>query len=219
MTRFLRQLTEHAVFQTAIIVIIVAAGVIVGLQSDPDIEGRHGALLRRLDQIILILFTVEIALRIGAEGRQPWRYFYSGWNVFDFAIVAVCYLPLGGEFLTILRLARLLRVVRLIHFLPRLQVLVNAMLKSIPSMGYVSLLLGLVFYVYGVMGVFLFAANDPVHFGDLGRSLLTLFRVVTLEDWTDVMYTQLFGCASFGYGMSEELCTSPEARPVAAVLY
>ncbi len=219
MSRLLRQISEHSIFQAIVIAAILVAGVTVGLQSDTDIEHRYGHWLEALDSLILTLFTIEILIKIGAEGQRPWRYFQQGWNVFDFVIVAVCYLPLEGGFLTILRLARLLRIVRLVHFLPKLQVLVNAMLKSMPSMGYVSLLLGLVFYVYAVMGVFLFSDNDPVHFDDLGTALLTLVRLVTLEDWTDVMYTQIHGCAIVGYGMNEELCTHSNGRPFVATIY
>jgi voltage-gated sodium channel len=110
-------------------------------------------------------------------------------------------------------------VLRLLRALPRLQLLVSALLKSIPSMTYVALLLGLLFYVYGVAGTFLFAANDPVHFGSLPVSLLTLFRVVTLEGWVDLLYTQMYGCDRFGYAEMAALCTRPTAMPVAAVFY
>ena len=91
------------------------------------------------------------------------------------------------------RLARILRAARLVTQIPRLQVLIGALLKSLPSMGYVSILLGLFFYVYAVMGTFLFRDNDPGHFADLGHSMTTLFQVVTLEDWTDVMYSAFYG--------------------------
>ena len=81
-------------------------------------------------------------------------------------------------------------------------------------MGYVSLLLLLLFYLFAVTGVFLFGENDPVHFRNLQLAMLTLFRVVTLEDWTDVMYIQMYGCEGYGYGGMEHLCTTSTAHPV-----
>ena len=107
---------------------------------------------------------------------------------------------MGGQYAAVLRLARVLRALRLVTAVPRLQLLVSSLLKSIPSLGYVGLLLTVLFYVYAVMGIFLFRGNDPVHFQDLSTSLLTLFRVVTLEDWTDVMYIQMYGSDAYpGY--------------------
>ena len=104
--------------------------------------------------------------------------------------------------------------------IPRLQLLVSAMLKSLPSMGYVTILLFLLFYIYAVMGVMLFGKNDPVHFGDLWLSLLSLFRVVTLEDWTDVMYLQMFGSDVYqGYNQDYTGPIEPKAMPITAVLY
>lgn len=184
-------------FEIFIIGVIVAAGVLVGFETSQKLVSQYGAVLHGIDKLILFIFIVEIVIKMAAEGSRPLNYFRNGWNVFDFTIVAVCLLPSTGAWVTVVRLARILRAVRLITQIPRLQVLVGALLKSLPSMGYVSLLLGLHFYVYAVMGTFLFRGNDPGHFGDLGQSMLSLFRVVTLEDWTDVMYSAVHGTAVY----------------------
>jgi voltage-gated sodium channel len=134
---------------------------------------------------------VELLLRIGTFGAQPWRFFRDPWNLFDFAIVAVCLLPLHAQYSAVLRLARVLRVLRLITAVPRLQLLVSALLRSLPSMSYVALLLCVLFYVYAVMGIGLFGKADPAHFGSLGASGLTLFQIVTLEGWAEIMRVQL----------------------------
>lgn len=199
MQRILQSLTNSAQFQRFVTAVIVFAGLLVGLETYPSVLQRHGGLLHSLDQIVLAIFTFEIAAKMGAHGKRPWLFFRDPWNVFDFVIVAACFLPFNGSAVTVLRLLRLLRVLRLLHALPKLQVLVAALLKSIPSMFYVSVLLGLLFYVYAVAAVFLFAENDPVHFADLQTAMLSLFRVVTLEDWTDVMYINMYGCENYGY--------------------
>ncbi|MEO0404757.1 MAG: ion transporter, partial [Bacteroidota bacterium] len=125
----------------------------------------------------------------------------------------------GGSSVAILRLLRLLRVLKLIKALPKLQLLVNSLLKSIPSLGYVSLLLLLLFYIYAVAGVFFFGENDPIHFENLQMSMLSLFRVVTLEDWTDVMYINMFGCENYGYDGNEALCTNSSGNPMLSVAF
>ncbi|MFT4975550.1 MAG: voltage-gated sodium channel [Myxococcota bacterium] len=213
MTELFRRIATDPRFTNFITAVILLAGLVVGLETHPPLVERFHFLLDALDHIILFIFIVEIIIKVGAEGRRPWRYFYDPWNVFDFAIVAVCFLPVDAQYIAVLRLARLLRVLKLVRALPRLQILVSALLKSIPSMGYVALLLGMLFYVYAVAAVFIFGANDPIHFGDLPTAMLSLFRVVTGEDWTDVMYVNMWGCDHALYGYSEAViaqCTQPQ---------
>ena len=100
-------------------------------------------------------------------------------------------LPATGELATIARLARLLRVLRLISALPELRLIVATLVRSIPSMGHVVFLLSILFYVYAVAGFHLFHQVDPTHWRTLGIALLSLFRIVTLEDWTDIMYAAM----------------------------
>jgi voltage-gated sodium channel len=135
----------------------------------------------------------------------------------------------ANNFVAVLRLARVLRVLKLVSAIPRLQVLVNAVLKSIPSIGYVFILALLHFYIYGCMATFLYSDNDPVHFRNLQTSMLSLFRAVTLEDWTDLMYINMYGSAQYGYdvstyvalehiGISRDAITS-SASPIGAALF
>ena len=142
-----------------------------------------------------------MTLKLAAHGRKPWLYFRDGWNVFDFTIVALCCLPMDSQFAAVLRLARGLRLLRLVTALPRLQLLVGALLKSLGAMGYVTLLLALMFYIYGVAGVHLFGGHDAQHFGSLSAALVSLFRMITLDNWSDI-----FNAARAG-------------APIAAALY
>jgi voltage-gated sodium channel len=219
MSATLKLIAESSKFQNFITLVIVLAGVLVGVETYPSIHERHADLLHILDQLVLWIFVAEVAVKMGAEGKAPWRYFRDPWNVFDFVVVAASFLPFGGQTVVVLRLVRLLRVLKLVRALPKLQLLVSALLKSIPSMAYVSMLLFLLFYVYGVAAVFLFGHNDPIHFGNLQIGLVSLFRAVTLEDWTDLMYIQMFGCGSYGYGGNEALCTASQAQPVVGALF
>ena len=221
MVAFAQRIVEARWFTNFIICVIIAAGILVGVQTFPEVEVRWTTLLGFLDTAILGIFILEIVLKMVALSPKPWRFFANGWNAFDFLIVVICLVPFGGAYVAVLRLMRLLRVLRLITAIPRLQVIVGALLKSLPSMVYVSILLFLVFYVYGVLGVILFRDNDPVHFGNLWTSFLSLFRVVTLEDWTDVMYIQMQGSDAYaGYNQSiEGMEVKPKAQPIIGAAY
>jgi len=190
------QIVNSSLFKYFILAVIMASGVIVGLETYPAIHDRFAHSFHLIDQLIIYIFLVEIILKLLANGKRPWVYFKDPWNVFDFIIVAVCFIPhIDTHFVTVLRMARILRVFRVVSIFPKLQLLVNTLLKSIPSMGYVVVLLFLVFYIYAVIGSFLFAKSDPVHFGSLHTTMITLFKVLTLEGWTDIMNIQLYGTA------------------------
>ena len=206
-------LSSSKVFNRFIIATIFLAGIVVGAQTYTNFAEENALLLSFLDQAILIIFTLEASIKILAEGKNPSNYFKNPWNVFDFTIVAACllepFMDLGGAFLPVLRLARILRVLRLVTAIPKLQLLVTCLLKSLPSMFYVSILLFLLFYIYGTMAVFLFGENDPIHFRNLQTSILSLFRVVTLEDWTDVMYINMYGSNQYGYTADDLMKWNP----------
>jgi len=190
MTSRIQTFVESKPFHHVIVAVIVLAGVVAGLETSPALMAQTGSLLLGVDKFILGVFIVEALLKMAAHGRQPWRYFADGWNVFDFFIVVICLLPVGGPFAAVLRLARALRLLRLVSALPKLQLLVGALLKSLSAMGYVSLLLALLFYIYAVAGIHLFGANDPKNFGSLPTAFLSLFQLVTLENWSELFYTQ-----------------------------
>jgi voltage-gated sodium channel len=220
MTTLFQSIAKAPWFTNLVTAMILVAGVLVGLETSHSLVAQFGTVLHTLDKIILWIFVAEAVVKIGAEGSKPWRYFLDPWNIFDFAIVAVCFMPIDGQYVAVLRLARLLRVLKLVRALPQLQVLVGALLRSIPSMGYIGLLLFMLFYVYSVAGVFLFGANDPIHFGSLPMALVNLFRVVTFDDWANLLYVEMFGCdKAVLYEGREHLCTAPSGMPVFSVFY
>ena len=219
MQQKLRTFTESKQFQMFFIAVILLSGVVVGLDSYPSVSAKYGTILHAMDSIILWLFVFEILLKMCALGSRFPEFFKDGWNAFDFIIVSACFLPFEGQSIIVLRLLRVLRIVRLVGTVPELKLIVNTLLKSMPSMGYIAALLSILFYIYACLGTFLFRENDPIHFESLHLTLLSLFRVATLEDWTDIMYTAIYGCQSYGYSGMEELCKSPEAFPFLGWLY
>ena len=219
------KISKTNLFDNFIIGIILFAGLLVGVQTYKEFANRHIEILTFLDSLVLAIFTLEAVIKILAEGKRPINYFRNAWNIFDFLIVTVCLmeplLPLDAEFLPVLRLARILRVLRLVTVVPKLQLIVGTLLKSIPSMFYVCILLFLLFYMYGAMGVFLYGDNDPIHFRNLQTALLSLFRVTTLEDWTDVMYINMYGSDNYGYTPEDfaRWTPVPTASPLGAAFF
>lgn len=176
----LRSLIESTGFQRFIITVIVINAITLGLETSEAVMGAAGGVLIALDRLALAIFVVEIAIKLVAYRH---RFFTSGWNLFDFTIVAITLAP-TGEGMAVLRALRILRALRLVSVIPSMRKVVNALLRALPGMGSVLALLLLVFYVSSVMSTKLFGADFPEWFGSIGASFYTLFQVMTLESWS-----------------------------------
>ena len=181
------RLVESPIFVGFILAVIIANAVVLGLQTYDEIDQRHGDTLALLNGVCLAIFVVELALRIGAYGRRPLDFFRSGWNIFDFVVIGVAFVPGVRESSTLLRLARLLRVVRVVRILPELRVLVTGVVRSLPPLGSMLLLTTVMLFVYGMLGWLLFADEIPQDWGNIGRAMLSLFVLLTLEDFPRYM--------------------------------
>ena len=174
-------------FEMTMIFIIVISALNVGAHTYHMLDS-YQHILAYLDLAITGIFTVELAIRIVAEGSLK-RFLRDPWNIFDTLIVIGSLVPLESSNLVFVgRLLRIFRVLRLISFVPELRVLLNALITSLPRLGYLVLLMFIFFYIYGAVGATLFSEINPFLWGDILRAMLTLFRVMTFEDWTDVMY-------------------------------
>ncbi|MDJ0957303.1 MAG: ion transporter [Arenicellales bacterium] len=191
MREFCRKIVTNPWFDRTIIVLILLNAVVLGLETSPELVSRYGDTMILINQLVLAVFVLEAVMKITAVAPRFGLYFGDGWNLFDFTIVVLSLIPATGEFAMIARLARLMRVMRLVSALPELRLIVATLIRSIPGFANVILLLSIIFYIYAVAGYHIFHEHDPVHWRNLGISLLTLFRVLTLEDWTDVMYTAM----------------------------
>jgi voltage-gated sodium channel len=173
-------LLERDGFDRAILALIIINAVILGLQTSPGIMASHGTLLGAVDQTILAVFVVELAARMfvyrGAFFRDPW-------SLFDLAVVAIALMPATGQF-SVLRALRVLRVLRVLTIVPSMRRVVGGLLAAIPGLASIGMVLALVFYVFAVITTNLFGQDFPEWFGTLGRSLYTLFQVMTLESWS-----------------------------------
>ena len=188
---FAFRLVNATWFEYFIIGVIIANGIILGLETSSTISRLYGDLLYLGNDVALGVFIAEAALKMLALWPRPQRYFRDGWNIFDFLIIVFALVPATGQFAMIARLARLLRVVRLISAIRDLRLIVAALVRSIPSVGHVIMLMSIVAYIYAIMGHALFHEQDPAHWGTLGRALLTLFNLTTLDNWVQIMNTAM----------------------------
>lgn len=173
-------LVESDRFQHAIVAVIVLNAIVLGLETSQVAMAVAGPLLVTVDLMCLTVFVAEIALKLYAF---RFGFFRSGWNIFDFSVVAIALVP-ATEGFAVLRALRILRVMRLISMVPTMRKVVQALVGAIPPMGTVIALLGLVFYVFAVMATKLFGQSFPDWFGTVGASLYSLFQIMTLESWS-----------------------------------
>lgn len=184
--RRLRAIDSSKIFQGVVIAVIVISALLVGVKTH-NLPEQVITALAIMDVGVTLFFVLEISIRFLAYRRKS-QFFKSGWNIFDTVIVVGSLIPAGGSGVLIARLLRVFRVLRLVSMVPELRLLINALLKAIPRMGYIALLMFVIFYIYAAIGSIMFEDINEVLWGDVSISMLTLFRVATFEDWTDVMY-------------------------------
>ncbi len=186
----LQRIESSKIFQVAVISIIVLSALAIGAKTyelPPYVEQS----LIVMDKAVTLFFLAEILLRF-AVCQDKKRFFNNGWNIFDTIVVLGSLIPLDNSEAVLLgRLLRVFRVLRLVSVVPELRFLIDSLLKAIPRMSYIALLMFIIFYIYGAMGSMFFAAIDEALWGDVAISMLTLFRVATFEDWTDIMYATM----------------------------
>jgi voltage-gated sodium channel len=177
-----KQFVEKNSIQNFIIALIIFNSITIGMETSSAIMNSFGNILLLIDKIILAIFVIEILLKFYAYG---FGFFKSGWNVFDFTIVAIALLPASGA-LAVLRSLRIFRSLRLIKNVPKLRFIVESLFHSLPSLVWIFVLLALVFYVFSVIGTKLFGADYPQWFGTLATSMFSLFQIMTLEGWAEI---------------------------------
>jgi voltage-gated sodium channel len=174
---------DHPKVHNGIAILIVVNALLFGLETSPSIVAALEPALTVIDTVILAVFVIEIALRLVAHG---WRFFRDPWSVFDFIVIGIAIAP-SLESLSALRALRVLRVLRLITVLPQLRAVVAGLLHAIPGLSSIAALLCILLYVGAVIATNLYGGTAPEYFGTLGGSILTLFQIMTLEGWADIL--------------------------------
>ena len=183
---FFLKIRNSNFFNTLVISVIIASALYAGVSSY-DIPSQYVYLLEFFDYAITIFFTIEILIRMIAE-RSLIKFFKDGWNVFDFIIVTISLIPVGGsESVFVARLLRIVRILRIITVIPAFRHIIEALIKTIPRVGFIALLMFIFIYIWAALGTLFFEDSDPEHWANIGVAMLTLVQVATYDDWAMIM--------------------------------
>ena len=179
-------------FEAFVISVILISAVAVGFRTyEESFDPEFFLYLSYLDYFITFVFLTEILIRMIAE-KSLIDFFKSSWNVFDFVIVAISLIPIESlDSILLARLVRVFRLLRLVSFIPQFRILIESFITAIPRVGYILLFMFVEFYIFAAIGSILFSEVSPMHWGNVGLAMLTLFQTATLEGWPDLMYQSL----------------------------
>ena len=178
---------SNRLFELFIILVIIASALLIGVKTY-QLPSWVKPLLDGLDLLITLIFLVEISIRFLGEPQKR-AFLRNGWNLFDTLIVFISLIPIDDtDSALVARLVRVFRVLRMVSIVPELRLLLNSIISALPRLGYVAALIFIIFYIYAAAGSLFFDRINPELWGNISIAMLTLFRVMTFEDWTDVMY-------------------------------
>jgi voltage-gated sodium channel len=189
-----KRIVSSNTFDWIITGVILLQAIALAIEATPailsigkDVELLEAGTFSIIQSLVIAVFIVEAALRLIAVYPRPQRYFKDPWNCFDFAIIILSVIPISGQFSTIARLVRLLRITRLVTKSNELRAIVSTLVRSIPSIFNILILLSILFFIYAIVGHHLFRNADPEHWSSFPTSLITLFQIITLEGWVNIM--------------------------------
>lgn len=183
----LNTLKNNKIFELIVVSVIIISALEIGAKTF-QLPDSAISITNALDIFITVFFLFELTVRFIADDDKK-NFLKKGWNIFDTLVVAISLIPIDNTEMALLaRLVRIFRVLRMISVVPELRILINSLIKALPQLGYVVLLMFIIFYIYAAVGSFLFHEINPKLWGDIAISMLTLFRIMTFEDWTDIQY-------------------------------
>ena len=168
-------------FEVSIAAVITLDAIALAILTIPGISPEVQSSAHTFGVIAFGIYLVELVIRFASYGRKPWRFFSKGWNVFDFLVIGTA--PFFESATTVFRLLRLFRLIRIFRFLPEVRILSKSVVKSIPPLLSMSALIGLLLFLYGMAGVYLFGDELEQHWGNIGAAMMSLFILLTLENF------------------------------------
>ena len=179
----LARLVDSDPFNLVIAGVIIFNAIVMGLETFPAVMESYGSTLSLLNSVCYGIFVVELILRFASYGRRPQDFFRNGWNIFDLIIIGGVWIPGVRENVTLLRLLRLARIARLLRFLPDARILLSTVVRSLPPLASIVVLTVLILFLYGMVGWAMFGEELPNSWGTITRAMLTLFILLTLENF------------------------------------
>lgn len=193
MKKKLAKFLESDKFQRFIVALILINSILIGLETSPTYMKSFGYIIDQIDLIILGFFVLEITLKMYAMEKN---FFRSTWNIFDMAVILISIIPSAGSF-AVLRALRVLRTLRLLTNIPKLKIIIESLVHAVPSIGWISVLLIIIYYIFAVIGTNLFGVEYPKYFGTLGDTMYTLFQIMTLESWSSAIARPILESSPF----------------------
>ncbi|XP_070508041.1 voltage-dependent T-type calcium channel subunit alpha-1G isoform X8 [Chironomus tepperi] len=207
--KYIKRLVDHKYFQQGILLAILINTLSMGIEYHNQPE-ELTAIVETSNIVFSAIFAVEMLLKIIAEG--PFKYISNGFNVFDGVIVILSAVELcqsfvreagaaanGSSGLSVLRTFRLLRILKLVRFMPNLRRQLFVMLRTMDNVAIFFSLLILFIFIFSILGMNLFGCKfceeingdrvcDRKNFDTLLWSLVTVFQILTQEDWNVVLF-------------------------------
>ncbi|KDF01153.1 ion transporter [Mycolicibacterium aromaticivorans JS19b1 = JCM 16368] len=177
-----RRLVGNPVFETLIVIVILINAAMLGAETFPTVSDGLDHAFDVGYNVILAIYVVELLIRFTAAGWSPREFVKTPWNVFDFIVIAASFIPGLRATAMLLRLVRLARIVRIVRFLPDLHIAFGAIARSIPGVASLAAATAVLIYIYGMLGWLFFGNYSPEHFGNLGRGMMTMYVMLTLEN-------------------------------------
>ncbi|MDE7147166.1 MAG: ion transporter [Duncaniella sp.] len=176
-------------FYTFCNLLIVLNALAFGLLTDISIADRIGPELESFCDLSILIFIVELLIRLSLEKGR----FFTGrnryWNWFDTIIVVLSSAAQLGTFSSfrvfrIFRVFRQLNILRVVRSADKLKLIVEAIFNAIPGMLWTTILFVIIMYTYALLGSTFFGNEFPDWFGNVWRSMYSLFQIMTLESWS-----------------------------------
>jgi voltage-gated sodium channel len=181
----LRNMISGKLWGYCVAVLIIVNTIVLGMETYPNVMRAHGDLLTSIDQTILYVFILELVLRFIAYRLD---FFKDPWSIFDFCVVGIALIPAQDAF-SALRAARALRALRLISVFPKLRKVIEGLVMAIPGICAIAGIMAIIICVFALIASKLYGPSYPEWFGNLHLSVFSLFQIMTLEGWPDIVRT------------------------------
>ena len=201
MRRLADRIVHARKFEYLLVVLIVGSAVLLGVATSEHLVDRYVLWMALFWILTLLVLVLEVLLKMFALSPRVDRYFRDGWNAFDFLTISFLIISIATvspsssvdytDYGILIMMLRLMRLLGSLSTVQELRLILSTLIRSIPSVGHIVVLLGIILYVYGFVGYSSFREHDPVHWGNLGVAVLSLFQIMTMDDWVIIMHTAI----------------------------
>ena len=183
--KWLTNIVYSSPFELFIAFVILVNATSLAILTMPELDESVRRACEQIDLVCFAVYAVELVMRLISYGKRPWDFFKTGWNVFDFIVIAAS--PIFAGQTVVLRLLRLLRLFRIFRFLPEVRVLTTSIVRSLPPLMSLAVLIFVALFMYGMVGHYLFGDQDADNWGSITRAMTSLFILLTLENFPNYL--------------------------------